>query len=181
MRKKVTYVKRLRNGLVLREFLPIIRGHGMEGEAEGLRHSRVARSNVKALAAVGAEVLLVGPPTLMPESVDGWPVTIHDDLDFLLGEVDVVYLLRIQRERQSEALFPSLREYAARYGLSAARAARLKPDTLVMHAGPMNRGVEIAAEVADGPASIVTEQVGNGVAVRMAVLWSLLGSGGTVA
>ncbi|MGH9027403.1 MAG: aspartate carbamoyltransferase catalytic subunit [Acidimicrobiia bacterium] len=146
-----------------------------------VRHSRVARSNVKAFDAVGAEILLVGPPTLMPESIDGWPVTVHPDFDDVLAEVDVVYLLRIQRERQSEALFPSLREYTARYGLSAARAARLKPDTLVMHPGPMNRGVEVAAEVADGPASIVTEQVANGVAVRMAVLWSLLGSGGTVA
>jgi len=146
-----------------------------------IRHSRVARSNVKALDAVGAQVLLVGPPTLMPESIEGWPVTVHDDLDDVLAEVDVVYLLRIQRERQFEALFPSLREYTARYGLSATRAARLKPDTLIMHPGPMNRGIEVAAEVADGPASIVVEQVANGVAVRMAVLWSLLGSGGTIA
>jgi aspartate carbamoyltransferase catalytic subunit len=146
-----------------------------------VRHSRVARSNVKALDAVGAEVLLVGPRTLMPESVEGWPVSIHADLDDVLAEVDVVYLLRIQRERQSEALFPSLREYTARYGLTVERAARLKPDTLIMHPGPMNRGIEVAAEVADGPASIVVEQVANGVAVRMAVLWSLLGSGGTVA
>jgi aspartate carbamoyltransferase catalytic subunit len=92
-----------------------------------------------------------------------------------------VYLLRIQRERQGEALFPSLREYTERYGLTTERAGRLKPDTLVMHPGPMNRGVEIAAEVADGPASIITEQVTNGVAVRMAVLWWLLGSGGIVA
>jgi aspartate carbamoyltransferase catalytic subunit len=92
-----------------------------------------------------------------------------------------VYLLRIQRERLGAALFPSLREYTARYGLTAERAARLKPDTVVMHPGPMNRGVEIAAEVADGPASIITDQVANGVAVRMAVLWSLLGSGGPVA
>jgi aspartate carbamoyltransferase catalytic subunit len=146
-----------------------------------IRHSRVARSNVKALDAVGAEVLLVGPRTLMPESVEGWPVSIHADFDDVLAEVDVIYLLRIQRERQSEALFPSLREYTARYGLTVERAARLKPDTLIMHPGPMNRGIEVAAEVADGPASIVVEQVANGVAVRMAVLWSLLGSGGTVA
>jgi aspartate carbamoyltransferase catalytic subunit len=146
-----------------------------------VRHSRVARSNVKALDAVGAEVLLVGPPTLMPESVEGWQVSVHADFDDVLAEVDVIYLLRIQRERQSEALFPSLREYTARYGLTVERAARLKPDTLIMHPGPMNRGIEVAAEVADGPASIVVEQVANGVAVRMAVLWSLLGSGGTVA
>jgi aspartate carbamoyltransferase catalytic subunit len=146
-----------------------------------IRHSRVARSTVKALAAVGAEITLVGPPTLLPESLAGWPGTVSYELDPLLAEVDVVYLLRIQRERQDEALFPSLREYATRYGLTVERADRLKPDTVVMHPGPMNRGVEIAAEVADGPASIITEQVTNGVAVRMAVLWSLLGSGGPIA
>jgi aspartate carbamoyltransferase catalytic subunit len=146
-----------------------------------IRHSRVARSTVRALAAVGAEITLVGPPTLLPESLAGWPGTVSYELDPLLGEVDVVYLLRIQRERQDEALFPSLREYAARYGLTVERAGRLKPDTVIMHPGPMNRGVEIAAEVADGPASIITEQVTNGVAVRMAVLWSLVGSGGPIA
>jgi aspartate carbamoyltransferase catalytic subunit len=145
-----------------------------------VRHSRVARSGVKALTAVGAEVTLVAPPTLLPESLVGWTASASFDLDHVLGEVDVVYVLRIQRERQGEALFPSLREYTARYGLTVERAARLKPDALVMHPGPMNRGVEIAAEVADGPASVVTEQVANGVAVRMAVLWSLLGSGGSV-
>jgi len=146
-----------------------------------VRHSRVARSGVKALHVLGAAVTLVGPPTLLPESLEGWPVTTSHDLDAVLPEVDVVYLLRIQRERQQEALFPSLREYTARYGLTAARAARLRPDALVMHPGPMNRGVEVAAEVADGPASAVTEQVANGVAVRMAVLYSLLGSGAPVA
>jgi aspartate carbamoyltransferase catalytic subunit len=146
-----------------------------------VRHSRVARSDVKALHALGVDVTLVGPPTLLPESLDGWPVTTSYDLDAVIGGVDVVYLLRIQRERQNEALFPSLREYTARYGLTAARAARLRPDALVMHAGPMNRGIEIAAEVADSEASIITEQVANGVAVRMAVLYELLGSGAPVA
>ncbi len=146
-----------------------------------VRHSRVARSDVKALHALGVDVTLVGPPTLLPESLDGWPVTTSYDLDAVIGDVDVVYLLRIQRERQNEALFPSLREYTARYGLTAARAARLRPDALVMHAGPMNRGIEIAAEVADSEASIITEQVANGVAVRMAVLYELLGSGAPVA
>ena len=146
-----------------------------------VRHSRVARSGVKAFAAVGADVTVVGPPTLLPESLEGWPARAATDLDDVLPELDVVYLLRIQRERLGSALLPSLREYTSRYGLTAARAARLKPDTVVMHPGPMNRGVEIAAEVADGPASIITEQVANGVAVRMAVLWSLLGSGGPVA
>jgi aspartate carbamoyltransferase catalytic subunit len=145
-----------------------------------VRHSRVARSNIKAFHALGCDVTLVGPPTLMPERVDGWPAQINYDLDDVLPDIDVVYLLRIQRERIGEALFPSIREYATRWGLTAPRAARLKPDTFVMHPGPMNRGVEIAADVADSARSLVTEQVANGVAVRMAVLWSLLGSGGTV-
>ena len=146
-----------------------------------VRHSRVARSGVKAFAAIGADVTVVGPPTLLPESLEGWAARAATDLDDVLPEVDVVYLLRIQRERLGAALFPSLREYTTRYGLTAERASRLKPDTVVMHPGPMNRGIEIAAEVADGPASIITDQVANGVAVRMAVLWSLLGSGGPIA
>jgi aspartate carbamoyltransferase catalytic subunit len=145
-----------------------------------IANSRVARSNVVAMRALGCDVTLVGPPTLIPTRLDGWPVTVSYDLDDVLPDVDVVYLLRIQRERVSDAQFPSIREYASRWGLTAARAARLKPDTLVMHPGPMNRGVEIAAEVADSARSLVTEQVANGVAVRMAVLWSLLGSGGRV-
>jgi aspartate carbamoyltransferase catalytic subunit len=145
-----------------------------------IKNSRVARSNVKAFHALGCELTLVGPPTLLPERLDGWPVTATHDLDHVLGEVDVVYLLRIQQERIGQALFPSIREYASRWGLTAERAARLKPDTLVMHPGPMNRGVEIAHEVASSSRSLVTEQVANGVAVRMAVLWSLLGSGGPI-
>ena len=146
-----------------------------------VRHSRVARSNVKALHLLGADVTLVAPPTLLPESLDGWPVQVSYDLDDVISEVDVVMLLRMQFERQQEALFPTVREYTARYGLTEARAERLKPDALIMHPGPMNRGVEVAASVADGPASLVTEQVANGVAVRMAVLYSLLGSGASVA
>jgi aspartate carbamoyltransferase catalytic subunit len=142
-----------------------------------VRHSRVARSNVKALHLLGADLTLVAPPTLLPESLEGWPVRVSHDLDEVISEVDVVMLLRMQFERQREALFPTVREYTARYGLTEARATRLKPDALVMHPGPMNRGVEVAASVADGPASLVTEQVANGVAVRMAVLYSLLGSG----
>jgi aspartate carbamoyltransferase catalytic subunit len=142
-----------------------------------VRHSRVARSNVKALDLLGAEVTLVAPPTLLPESLEGWPVQVSHELDDVVSEVDVVMLLRMQFERQQEALFPTVREYTARYGLTEARAERLKPDALIMHPGPMNRGVEVAASVADGPASLVTEQVANGVAVRMAVLYSLLGSG----
>jgi aspartate carbamoyltransferase catalytic subunit len=146
-----------------------------------VRHSRVARSNVKALHLLGADVTLVAPPTLLPESLDGWPVQVSHDLDDVISEVDVVMLLRMQFERQQEALFPTVREYTARYGLTEARAERLKPDALIMHPGPMNRGVEVAAAVADGPASLVTEQVANGVAVRMAVLFTLLGSGATIA
>jgi aspartate carbamoyltransferase catalytic subunit len=142
-----------------------------------VRNSRVARSDVHAFDALGCSLTLVGPPTLMPERVDTWPVSVAHDLDEVLADLDVVYLLRIQRERISDAVFPSIREYAAQWGLTSERAARLKPDTLVMHPGPMNRGIEIAGEVADSARSLVTEQVANGVAVRMAVLWALLGSG----
>jgi aspartate carbamoyltransferase catalytic subunit len=143
-------------------------------------HSRVARSNIKAFHALGCDLTLVAPPTLLPSRLDGWPVAIAHDLDDVLTDVDVLYMLRIQRERIADALFPSIREYATRWGLNAERAARLKPDTFVMHPGPMNRGIEIAGDVADSARSLVTEQVANGVAVRMAVLWSLLGSGGPV-
>jgi aspartate carbamoyltransferase catalytic subunit len=146
-----------------------------------IRHSRVARSTAKILATLGAEITLVGPPTLLPESLAGWPARAACDLDTVLSETDVVYLLRVQHERQDAMLFPSLREYTSRFGLTVARAARLGPDVLVMHPGPMNRGVEIAAEVAEGPRSVITEQVANGVAVRMAVLYRLLGSGAPVA
>lgn len=146
-----------------------------------VRHSRVARSDVQALHMLGANVTLVAPPTLLPESLEGWPVTVSYELDDVISEVDVVMLLRMQFERQREALFPTVREYTARYGLTEARAQRLKPDALIMHPGPMNRGVEVAAAVADGPASLVTEQVANGVAVRMAVLYTLLGSGASFA
>ncbi|MFI5054230.1 MAG: aspartate carbamoyltransferase catalytic subunit, partial [Acidimicrobiia bacterium] len=144
------------------------RGPSLEGLRVAIvgdvRHSRVARSDVKALHLLGAEITLVAPPTLLPESIEGWPVAVNYELDDVISETDVVMLLRMQIERQQEALFPTLREYTARYGLTVARAERLKPDALVMHPGPMNRGVEVAAEVADGPASLVTEQVGNGVA-----------------
>src|SRR3954452_1860465 len=109
-----------------------------------VRHSRVARSNAKLFTRLGCEVTLVAPPTLLPESVAGWNVATHHDLDDVLPEVDVVYLLRIQRERIQDALFPSLREYTARWGLTSERAARLNPDTVGMHPGPMNRGIEIA-------------------------------------
>lgn len=146
-----------------------------------VRNSRVARSDLACFTRLGAQVTLVGPPTLMPERLDGWPCTVSHDLDDVIPELDVVYALRVQQERLGPALLPSLREYYARYGLTPERAGRLKPDALVMHPGPMIRGHEIAAEVADGPRSLVREQVANGVAVRMAVLWGLVGSGGRVA
>ncbi|MFM8863234.1 MAG: aspartate carbamoyltransferase catalytic subunit [Acidimicrobiia bacterium] len=142
-----------------------------------IRHSRVARSDVAAFTALGAEVTLVAPPTLLPPSLEGWPVKVSHDLDEMLPELDVCYLLRMQRERMTEALIPSLREYVTRYGLDAARADRLPEHALVMHPGPMNRGVEINAEVADRPNTVIIDQVRNGVAVRMAVLFLLLGSG----
>jgi aspartate carbamoyltransferase catalytic subunit len=143
-----------------------------------VKHSRVARSNVLAFSLLGAEVTLVAPPTLLPPSLAGWPVAVSHDLDDVLPKADVVYLLRMQRERQTEALLPSLREYTALYGLTRDRARLLADGALVMHPGPMNRGVEIAAEVADLPSAVITRQVANGVAVRMAVLFLLLGSGG---
>jgi len=159
------------------------------GSLEGVRiavvgdvkHSRVARSDVLAFTALGADVTLVAPPTLLPPSLAGWPVSVSHDLDDVLPKADVVYLLRMQRERQTEALLPSLREYTARFGLTRRRAELLAEDALIMHPGPMNRGVEVAAEVADLPRAVITRQVANGVAVRMAVLFLLLGSGADLA
>jgi aspartate carbamoyltransferase catalytic subunit len=142
-----------------------------------IKHSRVARSDVLAFDALGAEVTLVAPPTLLPPSIEGWPVRVSHDLDTTLGEVDVCYLLRMQRERMTEALLPSLREYTAQFGLTRRRAELLGEKALVMHPGPMNRGVEIAADVADLPRAVIVDQVRNGVAVRMSVLYLLLGSG----
>jgi aspartate carbamoyltransferase catalytic subunit len=158
------------------------------GDLEGVRigivgdiaHSRVARSDVWAFTLLGAEVTLVAPATLLPPNIDGWPVRVSHDLDAVLGDLDVVYLLRMQRERMTEALVPSLREYSTRYGLTARRVDAMGDKALVMHPGPMNRGVEIAADVAEMPRSAVIDQVRNGVAVRMAVLFELLGSGPVV-
>jgi len=155
------------------------------GDLEGRRiaivgdvvHSRVARSNIEAFNRLGASVVLVAPPTLLPSALSSWPVEVTEDFDSVIPELDVCYLLRIQRERASEALVPSLREYTARFGLTAARARRLHPKALIMHPGPMNRGVEIAGDVAEQDNAVVTEQVANGVAVRMAVLFLLLGPG----
>ena len=138
-------------------------------------HSRVARSNVKGLVTMGAEVVLVGPPTLIPKQAEAWGAKLCYDLDSVIEDVDVCYLLRVQRERLSEQLFPSLREYSALWGLDKKRMDRMKPDALVMHPGPMNRGVEIAADVSESERSIILDQVSNGLAVRMSLLYLMLG------
>jgi aspartate carbamoyltransferase catalytic subunit len=138
-------------------------------------HSRVARSNVLLLNTLGAKVTLVAPPTLLPVGVTQWPCRVSYDLDAVLPGADVVMMLRVQRERMTEAYFPSAREYSRRYGLDAVRVGLLPKHTIVMHPGPMNRGMEIAAEVADSERSVIVEQVTNGVSVRMAVLYLLLG------
>ncbi|MEI6570285.1 MAG: aspartate carbamoyltransferase catalytic subunit [Actinomycetes bacterium] len=160
------------------------RGRDLAGLKVGIigdvRNSRVARSDAKLLTALGAHVTLVAPPTLLPESVESWGATASLDLDSVLPELDVVMTLRVQHERDAQSRFPSLREFTKRYGLTLERAARMRPDALVMHPGPMNRGVEIAGAVADGASSVIDEQVTNGVAVRMAVLWKILGSGDDV-
>ena len=142
-----------------------------------VKHSRVARSDIEIFTALGAKVTLVAPPTLLPPVATAWPVEVSHDLDSVLGDLDVCYLLRMQRERMTEALVPTLREYTAGYGLTSSRADRLRDGALIMHPGPMNRGVEVASEVADRPNAVITEQVANGVAVRMAVLFMLLGPG----
>jgi aspartate carbamoyltransferase catalytic subunit len=143
-----------------------------------ITHSRVARSNVQAFTALGAAVTLVAPPTLLPPNIDQWPVEISHSLDAVLADLDVLYLLRVQRERMDEALLPTTREYSALYGLTPERAARLGAHTLVMHPGPMNRGVEMVVDPGELPGSVILHQVTNGVAVRMAVLFDLLGPGG---
>jgi aspartate carbamoyltransferase catalytic subunit len=151
-------------------------------------HSRVARSNIWSLTAAGADLWLCGPPTLL-RGFEAWArrgaaagrtFQVTASVDEALRDADVVMALRIQRERMASGLLPSMREYAARYGLNAARLALAKPGALVMHPGPMNEGVEIAADVAAGPQSVITDQVTNGVAIRMALLYLLAGVAGTV-
>lgn len=153
------------------------------GRIEGLNvaiigdilHSRVARSEVQGLITMGANVTLVAPPTLLPPGVEKWNVKVADRIEDVLGELDVVYLLRVQRERMNGGFFPSSREYARVWGMNGARLAMCKPDVLIMHPGPMNRGVEVTSEVADHPNAVITNQVTNGIAVRMACLYLLLG------
>jgi len=137
-------------------------------------HSRVARSNALLLSILGAQVTLVAPPTLLPVGVDAWPVETSYDLDSTLDKSDAVMMLRVQHERMNASFFPSAREYSRRYGLDDRRFARLADHAIVMHPGPMNRGMEISANVADSTRSVIVEQVTNGVAVRMAVLYLLL-------
>jgi aspartate carbamoyltransferase catalytic subunit len=137
-------------------------------------HSRVARSNALLLHTLGADVTLVAPPTLLPVGVDTWPVATTYELDSVLAKADAIMMLRVQRERMNAAFFPSAREYSRRYGLDDRRMASLPDHAIVMHPGPMNRGMEISATVADSPRSVIVEQVTNGVAVRMAVLYLLL-------
>jgi len=153
------------------------------GELEGrnvtivgdVLHSRVARSNALLLHTLGANVTLVAPPTLLPVGVEHWPVETSYNLDTSVEKADVVMMLRVQRERMNASFFPSAREYSRRYGLDTARMNRLPDHAIVMHPGPMNRGMEITADVADHDRSVIVEQVTNGVAVRMAVLYLLLG------
>ncbi len=136
-----------------------------------IAHSRVARSNIYAMTKLGAEVTLIGPPTLMPPQVRDLPVRVSYSLDDVLDELDVINMLRIQFERMGGNPFPSVREYAHFFALTVERMKRAKPDLTVMHPGPMNRGVEIESEVADGPNSVILKQVANGLAIRMAVLF----------
>ena len=139
-----------------------------------IKHSRVARSDIRAFTMLGADVTLVAPRTLLPPAVD---VPVVSNLDDVIDDLDVIYLLRMQHERMSESLVPSLREYTSRFGLTPDRAQRLPAHALIMHPGPMNRGVEMAVDPSELPGSVITQQVTNGIAVRMAVLFDLLGSG----
>ena len=140
-------------------------------------HSRVARSNVLLLSLLGAKVVLVAPPTLLPIGIENWPATVSYDFDAVVPHVDVVMMLRVQQERMTDLFFPSAREYSRYYGLNAERMSAMKQGAIVMHPGPMNRGLEISAEVADSARSVIREQVTNGVSVRMAILYVLLAGG----
>lgn len=151
----------------------------IKGSLEGLKiaivgdiaHSRVARSDIYAMTKLGAKITLVGPPTLMPAKINQLPVQVSYSLDSVIGEVDVINMLRIQFERMGANPFPSIKEYSHYFGLTVERMKKMKKDVLVMHPGPINRGVEIESEVADGPNSVILQQVTNGLAVRMAVLF----------
>src|SRR5206468_4710227 len=137
--------------------------------------SRVARSLTFGLSKMGAEVTLVGPPTLIPPEAPAWGADLSYELDPVLPKLDICYMLRVQRERQRQQFFPSVREYARRFGLSPSRVDALPDHALIMHPGPMNRGVEIASDVADLPRAVITDQGTNGIAVRMSLLYLMLG------
>jgi len=150
--------------------------HGLKVAIVGdLLHSRVLRSNVLLLTKLGAEVWVSGPPTLIPSGIDRLGVRVSTSVEAAVANADVIMMLRIQQERMQGAYFPSVREYFQVFGMTSERVSRAKPDVIIMHPGPMNRGVEIASDVADGPYSVILEQVANGVAVRMAVLYLLAG------
>ena len=168
----------LLDALTLRQRLGSIEGRRVVIVGDVL-HSRVARSNVELLATLGAEVVLVAPPTLLPVGVSGWPVTVSHDLDAELPAADAVLMLRVQAERMNGGFFPSAREYSVLYGLSEKRQAKLAEHAVVLHPGPMLRGMEIAYSVADSSQSAVLQQVSNGVHVRMAVLFHLLVGAGS--
>ena len=140
-----------------------------------LLHSRVLRSNVLLLTKLGADVWLSGPPTMVPTGIQRLGVRVSTSVDEVVEDADVIMMLRIQQERMQGAFFPSIREYFTVFGMTVERVKRARPDVIIMHPGPMNRGVEIASDVADGPYSVILEQVANGVAVRMAVLYLLAG------
>ncbi len=168
----------LLDALTIRQHFP-----NMDGDLSGLKvaivgdilHSRVARSNVLLLTKLGAEVTLVAPPTLLPVGVESWLASRSYDLDRVIPSMDVVMMLRVQQERMSNFFFPSAREYSKAFGLTNVRLAHLQQTAIVMHPGPMNRGLEISSESADAENSVVLEQVANGVLIRMAVLYTLLG------
>jgi len=141
-------------------------------------YSRVARSNIWAMRKLGANVTLCGPPTLVPRAFEQMGCRVTSDINAAIGDADVINLLRIQHERQRKTMFPSLTEYTSLFGLTKARLADLRPDALIMHPGPINRGVEIDSEVADGSRSVILEQVANGLAVRMAALFLVNGGRG---
>jgi len=164
----------LLDALTIRERKGRLRGLKV-GIIGDLLHSRVLRSNIHLLTKMGAEVWVCGPPTLIPAEIARFGVRVTSDVHEAVADADVVMLLRIQLERMEGAYFPSLREYFQVFGMTEARLRLAKPDVMIMHPGPMNRGVEIASEVADGPYSVILDQVANGVAVRMAVLYLLAG------
>jgi aspartate carbamoyltransferase catalytic subunit len=161
----------------IREHFPSFEGLRMAIVGD-VRHSRVARSLTLGATKMGAEVTLVGPPTLIPPEAPGWGAEVSHELDGVLPKLDVCYMLRVQRERQRQQFFPSVREYSRLWGLSTDRVAAMPEHALVMHPGPMNRGVEIASDVADLPRAVIVDQVTNGIAVRMSLLYLMLGGDG---